>query len=105
MKCLKVDVEMTSALQDAILGTIAVADPVPVDATEVFFKVRLHEEASLPQFVDALMELKDQGLITFLGHDHANRLFRLTESGKLYVSELIIAALRAMSATGKLAEA
>jgi len=105
MKGFKVDVEMTSALQDAILGNIAVADPVPADAIEVFFKVCMHEDASMPQFVDALMELKDQGLITFLGPDCALRLFRLTENGRLYVSALITDALCALSITGKIAEA
>jgi hypothetical protein len=105
MKGLDVDVDMTSALQDAILGNIAAADPAPVDATEVFFNVCLHEHASLPQFVEAVVELRNLGLITFIGHDCAVRFFRLTENGRLYVTELIDDALCAMSATGKLAVA
>jgi len=105
MKGLDVEVEMTSALQDAILGNIAVADPAPADATEVFLKVCLYEDASLPQFVDAVMELRNLGLITFIGQDCTVWFFRLTENGRLYVSELISDALCAMSATGKLAVA
>jgi hypothetical protein len=105
MKGLDFGVEMTSALQDAILGSIAVTDPVPADAAEVFFNVCLQEDVSLPQFVGAVMELRDQGLITFIGQDCAVRSFRLTEKGRLYVSELINHALCAMSATGKLAVA
>lgn len=105
MKGLDVDVEMTSALQDAILGIIAVADPAPADATEVFFNVCLHEDVSLPQFVDDVIELRNLGLITFAGRDSAVQSFRLTENGRLYVSELVDEALCAMSATGKLAVA
>jgi hypothetical protein len=105
MKHLKVDMEMTSALQDAILGHIAVADPLPVEAIEVFLKLCLHEDTNYPQFEEAAMKLEDLGFITLLGHHTASLLFRLTENGRLYVSELITEALCAMSATGKVAEA
>jgi hypothetical protein len=105
MKCLHVDKEITSALQDAILGHIAAADPQPAEAIEVFLKLCLHEDTNYPQFEEATMKLEDLGFITLLGHDCATRLFRLTENGRLYVSELITDALCAMSATGKIAEA
>jgi len=96
---------MSSALQDAILGHIAMADPAPAEAAEVFLKVCLREDTSVPLFVDAVMELEDQCLITLRGHDCATWFFRLTENGRLHVSQLITDSLCAMSATGKLAEA
>ena len=105
MNRLELNVEMTSALQDAILGHIAVADPLPAEAIEVFLKVCLHEDANFSQFMGAVMELKDQGFITLLGHDYANPLFHLTESGRRYVNELIRQALCALSTTGMVAEA
>lgn len=105
MNRLDVNAEMTSALQDAILGHIALADPLPAEAIEVFLKVTLHEDASFSQFMGAVMDLKNHGFITLLGHDYATPLFRLTENGRVYVNELIIDALRALSTTGKVAEA
>jgi hypothetical protein len=105
MKHLEVGVAMTSTLQVAILSNVVVTDPVPADTTEVFARVWLQEGASVSQFVDALMELRDMGLIIFLGHVSANQLFRLTENGRLYVSELIAHTLRAMNFTGKIVDA
>src|SRR5215469_11577436 len=105
MNRLEVNPEMTSALQDAILGHIAVADPLPAEALEVFLKVCMHENASISQFIGAVMELQDQGFITLLDHDYASPLFHLTESGRLYVNELISLALCALSTTGMVAEA
>jgi len=104
MNRLKVDVE-NSALQGAILGNIAWADPIPVDAVEVFFKVCLQEDASLPQFVDALMELKDLGLVRFVGPDCAVWRLRLTDNGRQHVSVLITDALRALGFSPKVADA
>ena len=100
----QVDVEMTPSLAGAILGYVAETDPFPVDAIGTFFKVCRYQDASLSQFVDALLDLRNEGLITFLGHDCAVRLLWLTENGRLYAHELI-GALCAMSDTGKLAEA
>ena len=105
MNRLEVNAEMTSALQDAILGHIAVADPLPAEAIEVFLKVCLHEDASFAQFMGAVMGLRNHGFITVLGHDYAIPLFRLTENGRLYVNELITDALCALSTTGTVAEA
>jgi len=105
MEHLEVDEAMTSALQVAILSNLVVTDPVPADTTEVFVRVSLQEGASVSEFVEALIELRDIGLIIFLGHEQANQLFRLTENGRLYVSELIADTLRAMSFTGKIADA
>jgi hypothetical protein len=96
---------MTSAFQDAILGHIAAADPAPADALDVFFKVCMYEDVTLPQYADALKELKDLGLIVLAVHDVTNRLIRLTEKGRRYVNELIDDALLAMRANGKIAEA
>jgi len=96
---------MTSAFQDAILGHIAVADPAPADALEVFFNVCLYEDATLPQYVDALKQLKDVGLIVLAGYDSTELLIRLTEDGRRYVYELISDALLAMRAIGRIAEA
>ncbi len=96
---------MTSAFQDAILGHIAAADPLSAEATEVFLKVCMQEDASLLQYVHALMELKDLGLIAFVDHDDTRDFVRLTENGRQYVSELISEALLALSAAGKVAEA
>jgi len=105
MNRLEVNAEMTSALQDAILGHIAVVDPLPAEAIEVFLKVCLHEDTSFPQFMHAVMELKDQGFITLLGQDYANPIFLLTENGRLYVNDLVTDALYAMTTTGKVGEA
>jgi len=105
MKRSEVGVAMTSALQVAILSNVVVTDPVPADTTDVFLRVWLQEGASVSQFVDALMELRDMGLIIFLDHDCASKLFRLTENGRLYVSDLIADTLRAMNFTGKIADA
>jgi hypothetical protein len=99
-----VDVEMTPNLAGAILSYVAETDPFPADAIGTFFKVCRYQDASLSEFVDALLDLRNEGLITFLGHDCAVRLLWLTENGRLYAHELI-GALCAMSDTGKLAEA
>lgn len=108
MQCLtvkvKVDAELTPTLAGAILGCVAETDPFPADAIGAFFKVCRCQDATLSQFVDALLELRNQELITFLGHDCSVRLLRLTETGRLYVHELI-GALCAMRANGKFAEA
>lgn len=105
MNRFKVHVEITSAFQDAILGRIAAADPAPAEAIDVFFNVCVHEDGTLPQYVDALKELKDLGLIASAGYDGTEYLFRLTEKGRRYVNELIRDALQAMCAVGRIAEA
>ncbi len=65
----------------------------------------MQEDTSLLQYVHALMELKDLGLIAFVGHDGTKDFVRLTENGRQYVSELVSEALLALNATGKVAEA
>jgi hypothetical protein len=102
---LEADEAMTSPLQVAILSDLIVSDPGPADTAGAFARVWLQEGTSVPEFVDALLELRDMGLIIFLARHGANHLFRLTENGRLYVNELIAGALRAMSFTGKIAHA
>src|SRR5215467_5415591 len=105
MERFKVDAEMTSAFQDSILGHIALVDPAPAEAIDLFFNVCMREDATLPQYVDALEELKDLGLIACAGYDGTEYLFRLTEKGRRYVTELIRDALGALCAIGTIGEA